>query len=137
MARVTAGDVQEILTGWGSRPMDAWINAANLLVTTYCAPATSDTALLKEIERNLAAHLATIAIQPRAQSTSSRAGSRTLAPLGEGLAASPWGQTVMALDPDGALTGAINNPKRRKAFIQAHGDSELAVSDPYRLSDPI
>lgn len=129
MARVTQPEVEAILTSWQhARDMTPWITAANLLVTRH-APAGSSEDLLIELERNLAAHLASSAIQPRVQAVSGRSGSKTLAPLGMGLNSSPWGQAVMALDPTGALTNAVNNPRRRQASITPMGNSPLEVED--------
>jgi hypothetical protein len=108
--------------------MTPWITAANLLVTAH-VPATAGAELLVEIERNLAAHFASAAIQPRVQAVSGRSGSKTLPPLGMGLNATPWGQAVLALDPTGELVGAINNPKRRRGKVWAMGNSPIDVED--------
>lgn len=129
MARVTQAEVVAILTSWPSaKDMTPWITAANLLVTRY-APSDAGEPLLIEMERNLAAHLASSAIQPRVQAVSNRSGSKTLPQLGIGLQSSPWGQAVMALDPTGALTGACNNPRRRQATLALMGNSPIEVSE--------
>lgn len=131
MARVTQEEVAAVLTSWDPRrDMTPWITAANLLVTRFSAPADGVTdELLFELERNLAAHLASAAIQPRVQALSNRTGSKTLPQLGMGLQSTPWGQAVMAMDPDGALTGACNNPRRRKATLTFLGNSPIEVTE--------
>lgn len=100
MARVTAAEVNAIIdTKLEQSEITPFITAANLMVTNKLT-GQYDTATLKEIERWLAAHLLAIR-DPRVKSKSQGDEGVTYhltSTVGEGLAATPFGQQVQLLD---------------------------------------
>jgi hypothetical protein len=102
MPRITDDDVKEIIeTALDTRP---FILTANLLVTTYLGATTLPEAQLAEIERWWTAHLVTIR-EPRPHRV--QLGESLIehveGDLGQGLASSFYGQTVLQLDTSGTL----------------------------------
>lgn len=103
MARVTQAEVEEIIDNPDSIAMDAFITAANLLVTEKLGSAGLSAALLKEIERWLAAHFFAIR-DPRAKREEvGRSEIWYEGSWGRRLEFTRWGQQVMVLDPTGTL----------------------------------
>lgn len=105
MARVTDAEVKEILdTTVTTTP---FITAATLLVDQHLLDADLPTALLKEIERWVAAHFACL-LDPRLRDM--RKGDTTvtfeLGKPGLGLQATTYGQQALALDASGRLARA-------------------------------
>ncbi len=110
MARVTDAEVKEIITT--SITTTAHITAANLLVTEHLASKNISDALLKEIERWLAAHFVAMT-DPREHEVS--VGTYEARAVFEGRTAmgldhSRYGQQVKLLDPSGTLMN-IGAPK--------------------------
>lgn len=111
MGRVTANEVREIFdTDLEDANLGAFINAANLMVTALLASSYS-TAILKEIERWLAAHFAAH-MDPVAETEKMGDGQTRYALAisrsvgGLGLNNTPYGQQVKLLDYQGILSEA-------------------------------
>jgi hypothetical protein len=104
MARVTEAEVREIIEVDAALVLTPFITIANLLVTTHLAAEISDTDLLKEIERWLAAHFVAVR-DPRATSESIDSVSRSFEQMkmGEGLMGTRYGQQAALLDTSGKL----------------------------------
>jgi hypothetical protein len=104
--RVNADEIKEILETELSDPtIEAFIGAANLIVTQNLGSSGLSTALLKEIERWLSAHL--IASSRERQVKSEAAGLAKVdydSKVGLGLDGTTYGQQVKLLDPTGLLT---------------------------------
>ena len=114
--RVTATEVKEILNDstLSDTIVDAYILGANSLVNS--ALGTGDTALLKEIERWMAAHMIASTRERMAQEEG--AGGAYIKYLGTGgqeLSSTPYGQMVLTLD----TTGAMASLGLKKASIRA------------------
>lgn len=104
--RVTDAEVREIIEIDASLNIDAFITAANLLVTQVCTDSSLSVALLKEIERWVAAHFVAIR-EPKALSRKAGPFSETsMSKVGLGLKVTHWGQQAMILDTSGALAAA-------------------------------
>ena len=110
MARVTIGEVKEIIdldsTVVDSR-VAAFITAGNLLVTNVFSGDTSvGAATLKEIERNVVAHLC-CSLDPRAISEKDGDISvKYTGKYGMKFKSTSYGQTALLLDPTGKLARA-------------------------------
>lgn len=114
--RVTPAEVKAIMddTVITDTIMGTYIIGANTLVNT--ALGTGTTPILKEIERWLAAHLATITRERMAKKE--EAGGAKIEYTGDygmGLESTPYGQTVMILD----TTGTLATLMLKKATIYA------------------
>ena len=114
MARVTSAEVQEILDT--TITLTAFITAATLLVDQHLLDADLPTALLKEIERWLAAHFACM-LDPRLRDMHKGDTSATfeLGRQGLGLQATTYGQQALALDASGLL--ALASTARPATFL--------------------
>lgn len=117
MARTTSDAVSAIIEVDSSLDLTPFITTANILVTKHCAELNSDyTATeLEEIERYLAAHLATL-YEPRVTQEGVGSNSKVSAwyqhKIDLGLASSHYGQTAMLLDWYGGLA-ALNERMKR------------------------
>lgn len=107
MARVTANEVKEIFdTDLEDASLSAFINSANLLVTALLTGKYS-TAILKDIEKWLAAHFAAH-MDPVAENEEMGDGKNKymLGKRGMGLEGTPYGAQVKLLDYLGILAEA-------------------------------
>lgn len=105
MARVTSAEVLEIIDVDSSiTNLTPFITSANLLVTNAFSGDTQvGDATLKEIERNIAAHLI-CARDPRAiEEWNVEMRVKYMGEFKEGLKATPYGQTALLLDFTGKL----------------------------------
>ena len=103
--RVTSAEVLMIMDT-SLTDVNAFIIPANLIVTDKLTGKGLSEAQLKEIERWLSAHFATIKSPTLSED---KIGSSTqkynVGYLGKGLEATPYGQQVKLLDPTGTLAG--------------------------------
>ena len=103
--RVTATEVKEIIeTDITDSTIDVYITSANALVNKALGTSSLGTALLKEIERWLTAHM--IASTKERQTKKEEAGTAKVeytGDYGEGLASTSYGQMVMGLDTTGGM----------------------------------
>ena len=108
-ARVNAREVKEIIAVDDSIPdIGPFITAANLFVSNNLSGQGLSAELLKEIERNVAAHFITNA-DPRATEEKMGDGAtKYQGKFGKGLHSSSYGQTAMLLDSSGKLATAGN-----------------------------
>lgn len=121
MARVTDGDVKEILDT--DIDTTAFIIAANLIVTDKLASSGLSTTHLKEIERWLAAHLA-CTNDKRSQSEKLGAAEATYeGKTGLGLDSTSYGQQVKLLDTTGTLA-RLGMKRGRVIVASRNSDSE-------------
>lgn len=125
-ARVTAAEVKEILDNCllTDAVINAFIAGATELVTQALGSSTLSTALLKEIERWLAAHM--ISVTPLGDRITTEEGAggayeRYAGTFGEGLHSSTYGQTVLSLDTTGAMA-SLSARKARMIAIQSFDD---------------
>lgn len=116
--RVDAEDVKAIIeTKVGD--LTPFIAAAHLLVERHVTPHLSDEALLKEIERWLAAHFLAVR-DPRL--TQQRIGDASenyegaVGVLAQGLEATRYGRQAVAIDPTGGLAAAHKQRATLKAL---------------------
>jgi len=110
MARVSAAEVREIITLASSLDLSGFIASATALtdyVSSQDANSVLGAALLKEIERNLAAHFAAFKDQQYATKSTDGASAnwQTGAPGAKPFEQNDWGKAAMALDVTGALAG--------------------------------
>lgn len=113
--RVSDADVKEIFpTTLNTQP---FILAASAMVDHYLAQAAMSSALLREIERWLAAHLA-CAADPRLVEAGTDGDRLKYASgtLGTGLSSTPYGQAVLSMDTSGILA-ATTTTKRAKVML--------------------
>jgi hypothetical protein len=117
--RIVVDELKEIIsTNLDDTDLDAYITAANLLVTDLLGGnAYVSDAQLKEIERWLAAHLlaSTRAKQAQAEGVD-KANITYQGKTGMGLDFTSYGQMAKVLDPTGILANSIG---KRKASITA------------------
>ena len=115
-ARVTATEVKQIIeTDFADTIVDAFIAGATALVDDALISSGLSTALMKEIERWVSAHL--VANRER-QIKKAGAGSASVEYIGVfemGLNGTQYGQTAMALD----TTGALASLSLKKAYLRA------------------
>lgn len=104
-ARVTAVEVQNIIeTDLSTGDIDAYISAATTIVDATVVGSLGD-ALLKEIERWLAAHyIASTREQMVKKAEGGPASATFFGKDGLGLNGTPYGQQAIALDPTGKLS---------------------------------
>lgn len=106
MARVTPAEVKVILdnTELSDAVLTAYITGANAMVTSVLGDADVPASVLKEIERWLAAHMVAVSRERTAEAEEA-GGARVkyTGQYGTGLASTPYGQMVMALDPTGKM----------------------------------
>ena len=122
MARVTDYEVKEILdTDIDTTP---FITAANLIVTDILGTSDLNSDLLMEIERWLAAHLASVRDQQPSRERIGDAEIYYRGTSGLGLNATLYGQQVMMLD----TTGAMSNIGKKKVLFTA---IDLDLDDNY------
>lgn len=104
MARVTSSEVKEILNT--TLTLDAFITAANLIVTDHLGTSGLSAERLKEIERWLTAHFAVVRdVDENVMSKST--GDASVSIMGKsglGLDGSRYGQQVKLLDSTGRLS---------------------------------
>jgi hypothetical protein len=110
MGRVTATEVRQIITLASTiedTQVDVFINQANLFVTSvFTGDTTVSDDILKEIERNIAAHFLH-ALDPReSEKAINKARSKYSGRYGLRLEATSYGQNAMILDPTGKLATA-------------------------------
>jgi hypothetical protein len=114
--RVTANEVREIFdTDLLDENLNAFIMAANLLVTDLLTGVGYSTALLKEIERWLAAHFAAH-MDPVSEDEEMGDGKNRymLGKRGMGLEGTPYGAQVKLLD----YLGIIGEAGKPAAFVE-------------------
>lgn len=121
--RVTVSELKEIFdTDMDSGDLQAFIRGANCMVNNILADSGLDTITLKECERYISAHLASIRdpVPLRVRIGDAEAwnfpASVTTA-WGKGLNLTPYGQVAMALDTSGALATMASG--LRKATFRA------------------
>ena len=126
MARVTAAGVKEIIPGTtlGDPAIDVFINTAGLIIDGVFAGQTTvpSDAILTEMERYYAAHLISstnyrLTAREKLGNAEVEYGSK-VEYVGKGydrLSATPYGQTVLELDP----TGMMNRVGKRAARLLA------------------
>lgn len=115
MGRCTGVEVKEILdTVLTEDEVIPFITAANLVVTDMLSSSSLSTAMLKEIEKWLAAHFVAIR-DPRISRENTEEVSATYHGKSDmGLDHTPYGQQVRLLD----TTGAMTNLGKRKASVE-------------------
>lgn len=108
MARVTAAEVKAILddSSLSTTIIDTYITSANALVTEALGSSTLGAAVLKEIERWLAAHMISITRERQAyEEGAGGANIRYSGKFGSGLSSTTYGQMVLSLDTTGVMAG--------------------------------
>jgi len=109
MSRVTGANVKEIInTSLSASEVAPFVTSANLIVTERLGGQGVSAAILKEIERWLAAHLVAIRSQDSV-SKAEKTGDASITRHGEtkmGLDFTPYGQQAKLLDPTGRLESA-------------------------------
>jgi len=104
MARVTEAEVKEIIeVDTSITDISAFITAANQTVTTKCTDSSLTDAILKEIERWLAAHFVAIRDTRRSAEKAGSVGENFQYSLGLNLQVTMYGQQACMLDTSGAL----------------------------------
>lgn len=130
MARINKADVAVLLeiddTAWN----DSFLTMASMMVEEELDDGGLSEARLKEIERSLAAHFYCMR---DIRSTSEGAGGVSTSyamSIGQGLAATLYGQQAMLFDTTGTLT-ALNNKKGKTTvlFQSINGYGERALID--------
>jgi hypothetical protein len=114
MARITASEVKEVFeTDLTDAQIDAFITAANLIVTDQLSGEHSDS-LLKEIERYMAAHLAASRDQRIVSEKHVDMSVAYQGKYGMNLMSTDYGQTAATLDSSGKLA---NLGKKKAQFF--------------------
>lgn len=117
MARVSSDEVKEIIEVDSTiTDITPFITAANLLVTKECTASSLTAALLKEIERWLAAHFVAIRDMRRASEKAGTVGENFQHSLGLNLQVTMYGQQALMLDTSGALA-ALSSGGARSAIL--------------------
>jgi len=115
-ARVTATEVKQIIeTDFVDTIVDAFIAGATAVIDSALSSSGLSTALMKEIERWVAAHLVA---QRERQIKKAGAGSANVEYIGVfemGLNSTQYGQTAIALD----TTGTLASLSLKKAYLRA------------------
>lgn len=118
MARVTATEVREIVTtSLSDAQIDAFIASSTLIVDRYATQCSeADAATLKEIERQLTAHMlsASDASQRMASRKFGDSSENYFTQSGLNLDSSQYGQNVKMLDPCGILA----DYGKRRGFVR-------------------
>jgi len=121
MPRVTEQEVRALFANFPeNKPIDVFIVQANMLVDEVLSLSGLGESVLKEIERNIAAHYAQQVMQPATQSFS--AGGRTVsrevnfARNDLSLASTRHGQRALDLDSTGLLAKSASSAKRRASI---------------------
>ncbi len=121
MPRVTANEVEAILDNKSAvKNLDTFIATANLMTNKITGLAEAD---LKEIERYLAAHYASIA-NPTVQDRKRVGDSETIYARGRhgfGLDYTPYGQQAKLLDTTGTLANIEKDSGKTKVTFEALG----------------
>ena len=118
-ARVTSAEVLEIFdTPTSITDLDVFILPATALVDEILGDSGLPAALLKEIERYLAAHFASMRYRQKTQEEIDDAKERLTSKVDMGLNASRYGQQALALDTTGKLNQATK-PGRHTPSIEA------------------
>lgn len=105
-ARVSDIEVRMVIEIDASLDIDAFILAANLMVTALCTDSSLLATQLKEIERWLSAHLVAIR-EPMALSRKAGPFAESyMSKVALGLDVTHWGQQAMLMDTSGALAQA-------------------------------
>ena len=115
MARVTEAEVSAIIETDGTLSIDPFIDVATALVdhiVTQDDNSLLTTALLKEIEKFLAAHFYAHRDQQYMQKKTGDASATFQVKIGLGLSSTQWGQTAMQLDVSGTLASLSVGKKR-------------------------
>lgn len=113
--RCTGIEVLEILdTALTENEIAPFITASNLVVTDMLGSSSLSTAMLKEIERWLAAHFAAIRDPRISKENTEEAGATYHGKSDMGLDHTPYGQQVRLLD----TTGTMTNLGKRKASVE-------------------
>lgn len=111
--RVSSEDVLEIFeTSLTEAQLEAFITAANLLINEKLSSAGLSDDLLFELERWLAAHLASARERVTSSESMGGASEAYATRVGLGLDGSFYGQQVKLLDPTGILAGLDQRKKR-------------------------
>lgn len=120
--RVTEEEVKAIIdTELTVEQVEPFIAAASIMVDEYLSSKITNSTVLKEVERWLAAHLIASGPDPREQEV--RIGTIEVnleGRTGQGLAFSRYGQQAMLLD----TSGTLKNIGKQKAIFTVQGDSE-------------
>jgi len=106
MARTTAEEVKQILdnSSLEDSVVEAYITAANALVSSTLDSGTLGDTLLEEIERWLTAHMIAVTRERTALKEAAGGASITYTgQYGQRLSSSSYGQMVMTLDTTGAM----------------------------------
>ena len=104
--RVSDGEVREILDSDDSLNIAPFIDTATALTDYVSAQDTNsrlNAALLKEIEKNLAAHFYALKDTQYQEKRTEKASAVFYGKTGMGLDFTPWGQTAKLLDVTGTL----------------------------------
>lgn len=122
MARVGADELKEIFeTDLSDPKLETFINAASILVDNRLSGRGVASATLKEIERFIAAHLASVSdsrvTKQSVGEASATLEARVRSDSRQGLEMTFYGQSAMALDPTGQLAQA----GKRVASVKALG----------------
>ena len=105
MARVTSEEVQAIMKDYDSAiDLDAFITAANLLITGVCNDSGYSAAELKEIERWYSAHLYCINDPQLAEAEAGNGKSKYQYKVDLAINQTRYGQMAMTLDYKGNLS---------------------------------
>lgn len=118
--RVSEAEVREIIDVDATLSLTPFITVASLLVDEQVAPGGASTAMLKEIERWLAAHFVAVR-DPRETSKGidSASVSYEAMRMGEGLKGTRYGQQALALDSSGKLTD-LNKAKAQFTALNTY-----------------
>lgn len=122
MARTNSSDVLDIVTtSLGAGSVDAHINVANRLVTNWLGSTDLTDETLREIERQVAAHLVSLQDPRNVEEGADGVRVKRERPtLGEGLAGTPYGQTAISLDTTGTLA-QLTDASQQTAFVYRAG----------------
>ena len=120
MARVTTLEVEQILDNLDEIELEPFIRVANLMVTDLLSGAGFSSDYLKEIERWLSAHFASIRSPMAEMEKIGPATTKYQTKTGMGLKLTSYGQQVLALDTSGAFA-ALSKPQAKFAVI-SHGE---------------
>lgn len=122
MGRVTTQEVKDIIvlkSDITDDQVNIFINQANLYVTNvFSGDTTVSDDILKEIERNIAAHFLH-ALDPReSEKTVNKARSKYSGKFDLGLNATTYGQNAMMLDPTGKLSETSTRKRATLGVIE-------------------
>ena len=117
--RVNDGEVNAIFLNPEDVSLEPFITAAHLVVNNSLVPlGTLDTATLKEIERWLAAHFASMheTLRQWSENETGESMVKAVGQYGLGLDHTQYGQQAKVLDPTGTLD-TLSRPRARFAVL--------------------